>query len=227
MRFSRVCTALSGTIAALALAGAASAVQVNLIPNGDFEAGNVGFGSDYANAPAANTVEGQYTVTTNPYPWNINFALAGDHGDGAGGNMLVGNGTPTDARAWYTEISVASDTHYSFEAFVMNVCCNPNYGTAKQPVAGLVFYANGVEIASRTPSSIGLWEDVTGSWFSGESTSLLLELRSTNFERSGNDFAVDDIALYGAGSNTPEPGTLALTGLGAILLAAHARRRSG
>jgi hypothetical protein len=93
-------------------------------------------------------------------------------------------------------------------------------------VAGLSFYANGVEIASRTPGSIGLWEGVSGSWFSGESTSLVLELRSTNFARSGNDFAVDDIALYST-VNTPEPGTLVLTGLGAIALAAHARRRSG
>ncbi|HXR51092.1 MAG TPA: hypothetical protein VN762_03055, partial [Steroidobacteraceae bacterium] len=90
------------TVAALAaislLATAASASPVNLVTNGDFEAGNSGFTSAYAyalppNLGGSNTVEGQYTVASNPYPWNGLFISSGDHTSGQG-LMMVANGAP-------------------------------------------------------------------------------------------------------------------------------------
>lgn len=231
MRFSRVRSVVSGTVAALglALAGAASALPVNLIANGDFEQGNLLFGSDYAHTPGGNTAAGQYTVASSPQSWNSYLANANDHTPGAGTKLLIGNGASSDSRVWYAQVSVTSGTQYSLEAFVMNVCCNSTYTFAPSPVspAQLKFYANGEPIASRTPGSTGLWEALTGTWFSGEATSLLLELRNGNLAQNGNDFGVDDIGLYRSTNNVPEPGTLLLTGLGAITLAAHARRRSG
>ncbi len=62
-----------------------------IIINGDFEAGNSGFTSQYTYAPGSNTTEGEYTVRADPQNWNGAFAATPDHTSGSG-NMLVVNG---------------------------------------------------------------------------------------------------------------------------------------
>ena len=44
--------------------------------------------------------------------------------------MMVGNGSPTAGEVvWQsTPITIDAATNYFFEAYVMNVCCNANYG---------------------------------------------------------------------------------------------------
>src|SRR6188508_2117578 len=119
------------TVAALAaislLATAASASPVNLVTNGDFEAGNSGFTSAYTNS-GSNSIEGQYAVLSNPYPWNGLFISSGDHTSGHG-LMMVANGAPNAGQlVWQSNsIAVASSTNYFFEAFVNNVCCSSTF----------------------------------------------------------------------------------------------------
>ena len=106
----------------------APALSFNLVPNGDFESGNTQFGSDYTFSPASNTAAAQYTIRTDPFPWNPFFISAGDHTSGSG-NMFVGNGAPAEERVWFSSaIPVMPDTDYFFESWVMNVCCNPGLG---------------------------------------------------------------------------------------------------
>jgi hypothetical protein len=73
--------------------GAVLGAPVNLVPNGDFEAGNVQFESDYQFRPGINHTEGEYTIRSNPYPWNDAFVSMGDHTSG-NGLMMVVNGSP-------------------------------------------------------------------------------------------------------------------------------------
>jgi hypothetical protein len=73
------------------------AAPVTIIPNGDFAAGNSGFGPDYAFAPLGNAVEGQYTVRDNPFPWNPFFISAADHTPDANGLMFVAMVLPPPA----------------------------------------------------------------------------------------------------------------------------------
>ncbi|MBK9259805.1 MAG: hypothetical protein IPM54_08195 [Polyangiaceae bacterium] len=72
----------------------------NLVPNGDFSAGNTQFSSDYSYADI-NTVEGEYTVGTNPQAFNSNLLMIGDHTTGDG-LMFIGNGKATPDRVWYS-----------------------------------------------------------------------------------------------------------------------------
>jgi hypothetical protein len=70
-----------------------------------------------------------------------------------------------------------------------------------------------------SPVSPGLfyydgWQQFSFSWNSGSNTSASVVLNDFNLNGSGNDFAVDDISVTSAGAATPEPGTLALAGLG-------------
>jgi len=219
------------------LVGWASAANaVNLIPNGDFELGATGFSSDYTNSPASNTDEGQYTVRTDPYPWNPNFVSVGDHTTGTG-QMLVVNGAPiADQVVWQSgPIGITSATDYFFEAFVMNVCCNPNYQGGNSPPVltfsisldgGLPIVLNTLSIPLVPP---GVWNGLSTSFNSGTATSAVLYLINANTERAGNDFAVDDVSLSTQSivNSVPEPGTwmMMLLGFGVIAMTLRRGRR--
>jgi hypothetical protein len=126
---------------------------------------------------------------------------------------------------------------YFFEAFVMNVCCNPSARTGPGAVnpAVLSFYANDVLLGTRSTGLLGVWwvwEGLSTRWNSGASTTVTLKLVNSNSARMGNDFAVDDISLStqttvpipGPQITVPIPGTLWLLALGLVALGASARR---
>jgi hypothetical protein len=198
----------------------------NLVVNGDFEAGNTAFITDYAYSPGGNGAEGQYTVRADPYPWNGNFISAADHSSGHG-QMYVGNGSPVDgAIVWQSgAITVDAATDYFFEAWVMNVCCLPGYGGANSPSI-LEFSINGVAVGTKTTNLAlaGTWEGLSTTWNSGGATTAVLKLINRNTAPGGNDFAIDDIALSTA-TTIPEPMTLSLLLLGLPGLGLVARRR--
>src|SRR5688572_29956803 len=86
-------------------------VHAQTFTNADFEAGNVGFVSDYQFADA-NSAEGQFTVRSDPQNWNGEFVNFGDHTAGAG-NMLVVNGATSGSPAiWRQTTSVQTNTAY-------------------------------------------------------------------------------------------------------------------
>jgi hypothetical protein len=168
----------------------------NLVPNGDFSAGNSQFSSDYSYADM-NTVEGEYTVGPNPQAFNGNLLMIGDHTTGDG-LMFIGNGKATPDRVWYSgSITVSAGTKYYFEAWVMNACCPPPYGDGVNPVgpSELSFYANDQLLGTRTSKQLGVWEGLSTTWDSGSATSVTLKLVNANTEPSGNDFGVDDVFL--------------------------------
>ena len=206
----------------------------NLVSNGNFEGGNTGFTSAYSFAPAGNSTEGQYTVRSNPFPWNGLFISAVDHTSGSG-LMYVGNGSPTNGSVVWASgpIAVAQNTNYFFEAFVMNVCCSsPFPGNSPSilefSVAGLTTESLGT--ATTNLALAGTWEGLSKSWNSGLNTSVSLSLINRNTAAAGNDFAIDDVFLGTTSTVTPvpEPETYALmlAGLGAIGVIARRRRKA-
>ena len=230
MSFSVMSSGLALALAA-SLSTAAYASAPNLVTNGDFEAGNTGFTSDYAYAPAANSDEGQYTVRSNPFPWNGSFISGGDHTTGSG-MMYVGNGSPVDgAVVWESmTIAVAPNTNYFFEAYVTDVCCS-------SPLPGntpsiLEFSVSGDSLGTATTNLAlaGTWQGLSKEWNSGSNTSITLSLINRNTGRLGNDFAIDDIYLGTESTvmtSAPEPQGYALMLVGVGLLAAVRRRFSG
>jgi len=209
----------------------AGAGAQNLVTNGNFEGGNTAFTSDYAFAPGGNSTEGQYTVRSNPFPWNGLFISAADHTTGSG-LMYVGNGSPTNGSVVWASglISVTQNTNYFFEAFVMNVCCaGPFPGNSPSilefSVAGLATESLGT--ATTNLALAGTWEGLSKSWNSGLNTSVTLSLINRNTAAAGNDFAIDDVFLGTASTVTPvpEPETYALMLAGLGIVGAIARRR--
>jgi hypothetical protein len=208
-------------MAAAAAALATSAQAANLVVNGDFEAGDTGFSSDYVlHIPTVNQAE--YSITTSPFLVHGGFANYGDHTSGSGNMMVVNGSNATTDRVWYEDgLSVLSGTTYYFSTWI----------SSAHPAspAQLAFSINGVQIGATFMASAttGLWQQFYATWNSGAATTADVALVNQNTAFGGNDFALDDIVLdtLRPDAAIPEPRTWALMILGFGATGAMIRRR--
>jgi gliding motility-associated-like protein len=166
----------------------------NIITNGDFESGDVGFSTDYAHGTGGTygllSTAGQYAISTSPSNVHNNFMSCTDHTSGSG-NMLIANGAGTPStNVWCQTVTVSPNTNYSFSCWLTNALNDAN-------VALLQFYVNGAPIGSIfSPSTSGcFWQKYSNTWNSGALTSVNLCIVNQNTIDSGNDFAIDDISF--------------------------------
>jgi len=166
----------------------------NIISNGDFESGDVGFSTDYAHGTGGTygllSTAGQYAISTSPSNVHTNFMSCTDHTSGSG-NMLIANGAGTpNTDVWCQTVTISPNTNYSFSCWITNALNDAN-------VALLQFYVNGSPIGSIfSPSTSGcLWQKYSNTWNSGPLTSVTLCIVNQNTVDSGNDFAIDDISF--------------------------------
>ena len=197
----------------------------NLVTNGDFESGPVGFGSDYSYVtPEIDNCwsPGTFTVTTSAANCHSLWESSGDHMTGAGNAMFINGRTDKTSSVWLGEFAVTPNRDYVFEAFVKNVCCN--YGSFAN--SALLFYANDTLLGSAGSGAAGIWEQATSIWNSASTTLVALRAVNQSTVFHSNDYGLDDV-YFGevATTPTPEPATmgLLLTGLG--LVARRVRRR--
>ena len=210
----------------MSAAASASASSINLVTNGDFSSGNLGFSSAYTFAPNDNDgiPPGNYSVETAGAPWHPMFVDTGDHTTGTG-TMFVANGKETPDVVWETTVSgLEPDTTYFFEAFLMNLCCS----TTSRPGPQLQFFADGMLLGLGSTETPGVWTGVSNVWNSLSSTSVTLQLRNASVVFDGNDFALDDVYL-GKESQldavpAPEPASILLLGTGFLAIARKLRR---
>ena len=167
---------------------------INLIANGDFELGNIGFNSSYtyvAPSAAALQPEGVYTIVADPKSVHGSFWPCGDHTP-SGTLMMVVNGAAASQNIWTQTVNVIPNTDYQFTYWIQSV--HPTSPSKSQ------LYVNDVEIGApyTAGSTYCTWEKFLFNWSSGSSTSAILELRNQNLAADGNDFALDDIVFQQA-----------------------------
>ena len=171
-----------------------SLIPFNLVSNGDFSAGNVGFTSSYTYAPPPSTtlIEGNYSVYTDPFGVHTGFTSMGDHTTGTG-SMMILNGGPTPTDVWCETIPVTPNTDYDFSAWIAN--CSSVTVIPNVPI--LQFKINGVLIGTpyTVTSTPGVWTNFFSVWNSGVNTTATICIYDANTTAAGNDFALDDISF--------------------------------
>jgi len=170
----------------------------NLVYNGNFEQGNVGFGSAYGYPTlpfSTNSLvpEGLYAITTTGSVVHYNFNTNPDHtADPSNLQMIINGNTSAGAVVWSQNVSVLPGSDYQFTYWLQTVI----NGTDKAP-SKLQLYINGVAagpVYTANPTS-GVWTQYIYNTNSGSSSSLNLELINQTIIAGGNDFALDDIEL--------------------------------
>jgi len=167
----------------------------NLVTNGNFEAGNSAFTSEYTFV-TSNTTEGEYGVVTDPRSWNGFVASFGDHTTGTGSMMVVNGKTDSSPVVWSQEVSVLPNRTYFFSTWAAN--------TFTVAPSRFVFRVNDQTLPPSVvlPAEPAVWQNYTTSWNSETATTAKLEIIFTSTERLGNDSALDDI-VFREVSSTP------------------------
>lgn len=157
----------------------------NLITNGDFEAGNVGFSSAYTYVSAsvgALQDEGKYGIGTSASAYHTDFSSC------SGDNMMIINGAPNaNEVVWAQGVTVTSNTDYAFSVYLASVHpSNP---------ATLQFSIDGTNLGSSFTASGTTcdWNQFYVIWNSGSNTNITISVVNRNTIGAGNDFAIDDV----------------------------------
>jgi gliding motility-associated-like protein len=165
----------------------------NLIVNGDFEAGDTGFTSNYVlglgGAFGDLSNEATYGIYTSPDQGHNNFIPCGDHTTGTG-EMLVVNGAGTpNQNVWCQTINIEPDTDYNFSSWFTSVVVGSP--------AILQFEINGTPLENTftLANTTCNWQEYNSIWNSGTNTSATVCILNQNTSTGGNDFALDDIAF--------------------------------
>jgi len=178
----------------------------NLVTNGDFEAGNTGFTSEYEFVPMGGgniSPPGGYGIRPDAQTGNPNWAScsSAEHG-----NMLIAdaasneNGSrpvPVNAKVWCQDIAVEPQKEYVFSAWLTGVV----------PFSSILgFTINGIDLQNVNSDVLDIWEKEmdTCTWkeffATWKNTNNLTSISICVYESSGvmsnNDFALDDISFY-------------------------------
>ena len=168
----------------------------NLVFNGDFELGKVGFSSGYTYVDTTNTSalypEGDYTVVKLPVSVHPNFSSWPDH-TGRGLQMVVNGAPVAGVVVWSQSVPVIPGATYAFTYWEQTVNVPENPKNASQ----LQLYVNGVAAGPvyTAPLVNNSWAQFLYNAAAGSNTVLNLELINQNTIASGNDFALDDIVF--------------------------------
>ncbi|MGF7140909.1 GEVED domain-containing protein [Roseimarinus sediminis] len=164
---------------------------VNLVYNGNFELGNIGFTSSYGYVPPTNNAlwpEGLYTIVNDPGSVHDNFYSCPP----ASGNLQMvvnGNTSNTDTITWSQTVNVVENTDYQFSYYVQSV----ELGSPSR----LQLYINGTEAGEIYEAEYDACQSkqFIYNWNSGGYDEAELVLVNKNRSGAGNDFALDSIVF--------------------------------
>ena len=167
-------------------------LNTNLLYNGTFEDGNIGFYSGYTSLFPSNTIgiQAAYGITVNASFWDSIFSPCVDHtyGNGIGKMMVIDGAVSGSNPFWKQTIAVEKNKNYTFSYFAQSL-------TASNP-AQIGVSLNGIATGIDTLStSTCIWEEYSYSWFSGNDSTITIVLTDLETSAIGNDFALDDLSF--------------------------------
>ena len=168
--------------------------SIDLVTNGDFSLGNVGFISDYTFQNFYNPC--YYTVMPTFFS---TFAIQ-DHSPSADNMFMSIDGCYTPSVLWEQTINpILIHENYNFSFWATRAGAN-------QPIFAIYFIGNvtGIEVLDTLYGIVPLNDDIVWdeyavpTWNSGNNTSVTIRIKCLTSQSYGVDFAMDDITLKGA-----------------------------
>jgi hypothetical protein len=213
----------SATVAATAVM-ASNAMADNLVQNGGFESGNIGFYSDYTYKPAPVSPylnEGQYSIAYNANTTHPGFTATANSGSKA----LYANGASSTTQiVWETGVSIDAADTYRFQAMVCSLVPTTNSSFAPPSLAfeitaDYVTWTTMGQSPALTNVAAGVWQGSYGDIAISGSGWYGIRLRNLATAGSGNDFGLDDVyfGLANDAPSVPAPGAAALIGLAGVI----------
>ena len=186
-----------------------TSVAQELIINGDFSQGNVGFISDYnyvVDQPGVvplgqgelfdDSGNNGYAIIQNGQDVHVDF-WGYDHTQNGIPNYMAINGHGNTLEVWEQTINIDPNTDYYFSAWAMSL-------NSTEPFAQLTFNINGTNEGSAplltahpndNNSGSDNWIRIYGTWNSGVNTTATIKILNLQSSQSGNDFGLDDISF--------------------------------
>lgn len=163
-----------------------------LVVNGDFSQGNVGFQTTYTFSTFAwPDYYGIANSSTNPNPGS--WMNCGDHT--GGGNYMWADASSSNQNMpiWQENFAVQPNTNYVFSFWM----CNVNGDSVTCPPGVVQFSINGVALGSmlQAPNPHCVWIQNCVVWNSGSATQANISILNQNAFFSGNDFGFDDFSF--------------------------------
>ncbi len=169
-----------------------------LLSNGDFEGGNIGFSSDYTVGPPVLT-SGQYDIRRSTFLGNPNWAAV-DPTNGITGQMLVADG-PFNGAIWRQTVPVTPGDLHTFCMKVNNLV-TLNLNEFVPP--SIEVRINGTDVIVPAMAITQLpdqWVTLTGSWVAPSGTpSATIEIFNVELAPTFGDVAIDDLSFTSCGA---------------------------
>lgn len=166
-------------------------VSPNLVVNGDFSQGNMGFQTDYQYFRDDYGSNQSYCILANPIHATNNPSDKGDYSDhttGDGLMMVVNGSSDPGAVVWSQQIAVHPGQRYNFSLWVSS------WFALSPAIIDVRF--NGVSVGKvNAPAALGVWVPFNAVWDSGDTSTVTIEVFDTRPADVGSDFALDDISL--------------------------------
>ncbi|CAN5728725.1 hypothetical protein BH11BAC3_BH11BAC3_31550 [soil metagenome] len=182
-------------------------VGQELVLNGDFSLGNVGFVTQYvlptiplncSNSASALYPEGKFDIKPNAQQTHCNF-WGKDHTKGTGtgnANFMIVNGALWLTEIWKTNnIQVQPNTRYYFSAWSMSLNNVPAFAILQFKINGMQAGTTAALPAGVASNANSGWQRFYGQWDSGPNTSATISIVNLSTSATGNDFGLDDISF--------------------------------
>ncbi len=165
--------------------------DTNLVYNGDFELGNVGFTTDLLLTSQSSSPYGTYIIANDAHTLYWGFTSCTHNG----GLFMSADGAPNLLTTYESQVNVEPNTDYIFSVEFANINESPYFVDSWRSIFQLKI--NGVSLGSQiiNTSDFCIWNRYYRIWNSGNNTTATVNITNLNISPDGNDFALDNVSL--------------------------------
>lgn len=167
----------------------------NLVFNGDFSMGDIGFVSDYSYLSTNPTgAQGVYGIVAAAKTFYNSFSPCTAMGTGSDPMFIADGSTVGNTVVWGQELPVLPNTTYTFTYHIQSVQ-EISQSLIETQINGLPVTGNAASSTQPAPNLPCTWQIITYTWHSGSNTTAGISLYNRNLSSAGNDFALDNISF--------------------------------